>query len=668
MSNLFLYHLKLKFIFLKLKYYIICIICFLAFKSYCQIDINYLNNYNIQISDLIDNGNYELAQKKADSLFILSKKINYTEGIAESYNLKGVINRDQSNLRDALDNFLSALKLFEELKMPVKVAGMQNNIGLIYAEIKEYRTALAYYFKAEKINSAKKEKSRLAINYNNIATCYQKLNQFTSAQIYLQKSLVLRQEVSDTMGMAMAYHNIGINHQLTNEKDSAIFFFNKSLNYLSGMSENIGHAYNFLELGNTFLQQGKITEAENYLLKSLRIAEKSELEGVKVEIYKYLSSLYEKKQDFKKAFLYQNLFLSSKENVESDESKNEILKKELEFEFIKRQELQQKDSENKQAVSNAEIKNQKKLTMGAVIALVILSGLILIVFRGYNQKRKANFIISKQKEIVEHKNKEITDSINYAKYIQNALLPSEKAINELHIDCFILFKPKDIVSGDFYWIHNNPSTESTINEVYIAAVDCTGHGVPGALVSVVGNNGLNRCVKEFGIHDTGKILDKLSELVEETFEKSENELKDGMDLSLLKIRSNDSSEADKNTVNLQWSGANNPLWIIKKDTQNLEEIKADKQPVGKYDDRKPFTTHQMTLQKGDRLYLFTDGYADQFGGPNGKKFKYRQLEELLISTAHFNLNDQKHALEKAFDAWIGNHEQVDDVCIIGISV
>ena len=649
--------------FLKLKYYIFIAVYFFVLSGYSQVTTDYLKKCSNQISDLIDNAEYELAQKKIDSLIILSNQLNYTEGLAESFNLRGSINRDQSNLRDALDNFLSAIKLFEELKMPVKVAGIHNNIGLIYAEIKEYRTALAYYFKAEKINLSSDHKGFLAINYNNIATCYQKLNQFNSAQTYLNKSLALRQEISDTMGMAMAYHNIGINHQLTDDNDSAVFFFNKSLSYLGNMNENMGHAYNYLELGNSYLQKKKLAEAENYLLNALRISENNELEGLKVEIYKYLSEVYQQKNDYRKAFTFQNLYMSSKENIESDESKNEILKKELEYDFAKRQELQRKDAENKQAISNAEIQSQKKLTTGAVIALVILSGLIIIVFRSYNQKRKANDIISKQKELVEHKNKEILDSINYAKYIQNALLPSEKVISDLHVDCFILFKPKDIVSGDFYWIHNNPSSKTNENEVYVAAVDCTGHGVPGALVSVVGNNGLNRCVKEFGIHDTGKILDKLSDLVEETFEKSENELKDGMDISLLKINSNDS---DKNSVQLQWSGANNPIWIIKKDSAVLEEIKANKQPVGKFDDRTSFTTNQLSLQKGDRLYLFTDGYADQFGGPKGKKFKYRQLEELLLSTTHLALNDQKQALEKAFDSWKANHEQVDDVCIIGI--
>jgi serine phosphatase RsbU (regulator of sigma subunit) len=653
---------------LKLKNYIFIAVCFFVFNCYSQVTIKYLKKYNNQISDLIDNADYDIASKKIDSLYRMSRQINFMEGVAESYNLRGAINRDQSNLRDALDNFMEALKLFDSLKLPVKSAGMQNNIGLIYAEIKEYRTALSYYFKAEKINFAKNEKSILAINYNNIATCYQKLDQFTSAKIYLNKSLALRQEVNDTIGMAMAYHNIGINNQLTGYNDSAIYFFNKSLSYLEGMGENIGHAYNYLELGNSLLQQGKLAEAEKYLLSSLRISNANELEGLKVEIYKYLSMLYQRKNDFKKAFSFQNLYMSSKESIESDENKNEILKKELEYEFAKRQELQRKDAESKQAISNAEIQNQKKLTTGALIALIILSGLILIVLRSYNQKRKANDIISKQKELVEHKNKEILDSINYAKYIQNALLPSEKVISDLHVDCFILFKPKDIVSGDFYWIHNNPSTKSTENEIYIAAVDCTGHGVPGALVSVVGNNGLNRCVKEFGIHDTGEILDKLSDLVEETFEKSENELKDGMDISLLKIKSDSSFPLTDNTIDIQWSGANNPIWIIKKDTGTLEEIKADKQPVGKYDHRKQFTSHQLTLQKGDRLYLFTDGYADQFGGPKGKKYKYRQLEELLVSTVHFPLNEQKNALEQSFSNWIGNYEQVDDVCIIGISL
>lgn len=649
---------------MKLRAYI-CLLCLLVVvKTYSQADTVYFNTCNDRISNLIDNGNYELAKIEADSLLRVSTRMDYKPGMAEAHNLKGIINRDQSDLRDALDNYLQALKLFEELKLPTKIAGIQNNIGLIYAEIKEYRTALAYYFKAEKINKAGNKKNHLATIYNNIATCYQKLEQYSSAKFYLNKSLALRQERADTLGMAMAYHNIGVNYQLTGNKDSAIYFFHHSLGYLARMSPNIGHAYNYLELGNTFLQQDKPDEAEPYLLKALQISEKSELDGVKVEVYKYLSDLYRRKNDYKKAFTFQNLYMLLKETVESDESKNEILKKELEYAFNQKQNLQRIEADNRQAIYNAEIKNQKKLISYAVIGLVALSGLVLFVLRSYNQKRKANFIISKQKEIVEHKNKEILSSIAYAKYIQNALLPSGKAIEEAGLECFVLFKPKDIVSGDFYWIYRNLAEDGMQDETYMAAVDCTGHGVPGALVSVLGNNGLNRCVKEFGIRDTGKILDKLSELVEETFAASVDKLTDGMDISLVKISRGSSPSRKK----IQWSGANNPLWIVRRNSPLVQKIRADKQPIGKYADRRPFTAHELELQIGDRIFLFTDGYADQFGGPDGKKFKQLQLEEILLKSCSLSLPEQKQYLVDAFDTWKTDQEQVDDVCIIGISV
>lgn len=661
---------------MKLSFLIILVF----FSSFCfgQVDTLYFRDFNKRLNDIIDNGNYEFANEKVDSLLKVSRQLNYEEGIADAYNYKGVINRDQSNLKEALDNYLIALPLFEALKKDGKVAGIQNNIGLIYAEIKEYKTALAYYFKAVKINLKNRDKKidakdkvaqedkvkaniNLAINYNNIATCYQKINQPVSAQTYLNQSLNIRKTENDTIGMAMAYHNIGLNYQLKKNPDSAIVFFNLSLGYLSGMDENIGHAYNYLELGNTYLQKQKLNEAEGYLLNSLRIAQKSDLEGVKVENYKYLSKLYAIKKDFKNAFYYQDLFLNSKEKIESDESKNEILKKELEYDFNKKQELQRLEAKNQKAISDAEIKSQKKLIAYSIVGLIILSGLVLIVLRSNNQKKKANFIISKQKEIVEHKNKEIVDSINYAKYIQNALLPSDKVIAELPVECAVLYKPKDIVSGDFYWVHqpkNNPAT------VFIAAVDCTGHGVPGAMVSVVGNNGLNRCMEEFGLTETGKILDKLSELVEETFEKSGNELNDGMDISIIRITK---TEQDGNGIfDIQWSGANNPLWFIKSNERHIEEIKADKQPIGKFIRRNRFTTHRITLEKESRIYLFTDGFADQFGGEKGKKFKYKQLEELLIKTSYLSPSEQVNQIEKEFFLWKKDAEQVDDVCVIGI--
>jgi serine phosphatase RsbU (regulator of sigma subunit) len=284
--------------------------------------------------------------------------------------------------------------------------------------------------------------------------------------------------------------------------------------------------------------------------------------------------------------------------------------------------------------------------------------------------------VVKQKHLIEEKQKEILDSIHYAKRLQEAILPPLSFINEHLPNNFVLYQPKDVVAGDFYW------AEMKDDKFFIAAADCTGHGVPGAMVSVVCSNALNRTVNEFGITDTGKILNKTRELVLETFAKGNAEVKDGMDISLLCI--------DKKNNKAFWSGANNPLWYIdpvtscaphsvtsiefEKSTASglesaqpeIKEIKADKQPIGKTDNPKPYTTHEIELKPGIQFYLFTDGYADQFGGPKGKKFKYKQLEELLLENANKNMQEQHQTLITKFSEWKGDLEQVDDVCVIGV--
>ena len=269
-----------------------------------------------------------------------------------------------------------------------------------------------------------------------------------------------------------------------------------------------------------------------------------------------------------------------------------------------------------------------------------------------NQVEERTREVVKQKEIIEDKHKEITDSISYAKRLQQAILPPFEFITENISSNFILYKPKDIVAGDFYW------AEKMEEKFFIAAADCTGHGVPGAMVSVVCSNALNRCVKEFGISDTGKILDKTRELVVETFAKSNSDVKDGMDISILCI--------DKKNNKVFWSGANNPLWYI--EDGEIKEIKADKQPIGKTDNPKPFTTHEIELKTGIQFYLFTDGFADQFGGPRGKKYKYKQLSDLLLANCDLEMKQQMKQLEESFEVWKGSLEQVDDVCVVGVNL
>ena len=283
------------------------------------------------------------------------------------------------------------------------------------------------------------------------------------------------------------------------------------------------------------------------------------------------------------------------------------------------------------------------------------------MYNRFKVTRKQKGIIEEAHEELEEKNQEIMDSITYAKRIQSAILPPPKLVKQYLENSFILYKPKDIVAGDFYWM------ELAGNQVLFAAADCTGHGVPGAMVSVICNNGLNRSVREHGITEPGKILDKTREIVLQEFEKSEEEVKDGMDIALVALTREKKKEEREKTV-LKYAGAHNPLWVIRKDGTEVEEIKANKQPIGKFDDPKPFITHEVQLNPGDAFYVFSDGFADQFGGEKGKKFKAANFKKLLLSIQSESMDRQKELIDEAFEKWRGNLEQLDDVCVIGVRI
>ena len=300
----------------------------------------------------------------------------------------------------------------------------------------------------------------------------------------------------------------------------------------------------------------------------------------------------------------------------------------------------------------------------AIVAFVIM---LFYIIRSNLVRKKLNKELTEQKEViekqkveadeqralVEEKQHEIIDSITYAKRLQQAILPSLAAVKEHLPNSFVYYQPKDIVAGDFYWMH------TTKEAVFIAAADCTGHGVPGAMVSVVCSNALNRAVNEFNLADTGLILDKTRELVIETFEKSDAEVKDGMDISLMRI------ENLTGEKQIQWSGANNSLWYVL--NNELIEVKADKQPIGKYSEAKPFTTNNLTFNELVTFYLFSDGYADQFS-PDDKKLMKKKFKDIVLSIQSLPMAEQKNYLEKYHDDWKANMEQTDDVLVIGIKI
>jgi serine phosphatase RsbU (regulator of sigma subunit) len=271
-----------------------------------------------------------------------------------------------------------------------------------------------------------------------------------------------------------------------------------------------------------------------------------------------------------------------------------------------------------------------------------------------NKVTERTIQLKQEKEKVEYQKQEILDSIEYAKRIQTAILPPPRIVKEFLKHSFVLYLPKDIVAGDFYWM------ESMDDKIYFAACDCTGHGVPGAMVSVVCNNALNRALNEFGERDPAKLFDKTRELVLENFAKSDEEVQDGMDASLAVL--------NVETKKMLWSGANNPLWIYRTKSNFIEEIKADKQPIGKGYENKPFTTHKVDLNEGDIIYLFTDGYSDQFGGDKGRKLTKSKFKDLLLNIANLPMEKQREELLSFHDKYRGIEEQVDDICVIGVRV
>ena len=258
--------------------------------------------------------------------------------------------------------------------------------------------------------------------------------------------------------------------------------------------------------------------------------------------------------------------------------------------------------------------------------------------------------IKEQKEKIERAHEEIQDSITYAKRIQAAILPPERLVKEYFNQSFILYKPKDIVAGDFYWMDRRDDT------LFFACADCTGHGVPGAMVSVLCHSALNRSVREFGLRDAGAILTRTRDIVIEEFEKSEDEVLDGMDVALCALRGR----------HLEFSGAQRPLWILR--GGEILETKGDKQPIGRYDELVPFSTHQVELQEGDTLYLFSDGMIDQFGGEKGKKLMSWRFKDILMAISDKDMQEQKSEIDREFEKWRGREMQVDDVCVIGVRV
>ena len=635
--------------------------------------------------------------------FIQSVRVNHKEFFeARAYNTLGVASMNKSDFQNALNYLFKSLHMFEELKNKAFMGSCYDHIGTVYLSQSNFPKALDFFLKNLKIVEETKEKKGLENCYNNLGNVYLNLENFDKALEYYQQSLKIYEEHKDKMGIGACMVNLGIIYDEQGSYNKALDFYQRGLSNLVELNDKQGIADCYMNISDVYASKLEYPQALAYVFRSLELRKEigdrqgigscfgnlgdlyNKQENYKLakqycdsallisksiadingerEAYENLSDIYAKTERYKEAYdsyVKFKILTDSIFNVTNNKQLGDIR---TQFEVEKKEAELKLQAETEAALNNAERKRQQ-FVIYAVLALLIMVLLFsMLLYKRFRLTNKQKHIIElknmeteEQKLLVEEKQKEIIDSITYAKRLQQAILPAESTIKKHLPDSFVLYQPKDIVAGDFYWI------EHLDGFIFIAAADSTGHGVPGAMVSVICSNALNRAVKEFGLRETGKILDKTRELVLETFEKSDKEIKDGMDISLLRIK-----KTGNLTTEVQWSGANNPLWYIA--DKKLNEIKPDKQPIGKTDNPKPFTSHLLHPAKDTTFYLMTDGYADQFGGLQGKKFKYRQMNELVVSIQDKSLSEQMFILLNSFTQWKGALEQVDDVTLIGLKI
>lgn len=593
----------------------------------------------------------------------IKERLQDFKGQTSTYNNIGLIYYYQGDYRKAVKYYSKVIAIAEKHDIERAASAAYSNLSMIYESQNDFRKSIEYSLKSLKLNLASNNERSSITTFNALGTAYKKLNVLDSATYYFNKAITASINTKDVQGEALAIGNLSdIDFINGNYKDAFIKLDSSEIK-LTEIKDVRSLSELYLKKARLFDITGDIEKMTYFALKSFELSKETKSTEIQVHSSELLYQGYAKTNPIK-ALKFLELHVKLKDSLTSEENKKELIKREFEYDYSRKKLQDSIETDKLEKLSKAELQVQKAknskqkwmLIFGAIGVLLLVVFTVFIVNR-LRLVRKQKSIIHDQKvqvdnalESLEEKNTEIVDSIQYAKRIQTAILPSKKVIQETLKDSFVLYEPKDIVAGDFYWMHK------TAEKIFIAAADCTGHGVPGAMVSVICNNGLNRSVREFGLEDPGKILDKTRDLVIQEFEKSEEEVKDGMDIALCVIEGK----------SVSFSGAHNPLWILRNSSNVVEEIKADKQPIGKFSDPEPYTSNQIEVEQGDTIYIFSDGYADQFGGERGKKYKTSQFRKFLLGIQKEDMLTQKELLVNEFNNWKGDVEQLDDVCVIGI--
>ncbi|MES2761818.1 MAG: tetratricopeptide repeat protein [Bacteroidota bacterium] len=623
---------------------------------------------------------YEYYYKALD----IYKEVNNKQGYAAIYINLGFLFRQEGNVAKAIDAYHNALKVQISVNDMGGAATSYNNIGFVFDNQGEIAKALEYYTKALNIYLKMKDEDGIAISYSNIGYLFKTYgdplckSSKTDCQImankkaidYINRSVKIREKRNDKFGLASSLNLLGgiYDHYGDPEcfdgadcekisREKALVYYKKALELRIEVNSLRGISQSYSSLAEYMLRQGDLNAALDYGLKCMISAKELGSPEVVRDAAYVLNRIYEKQNQFQKSLKMYQLYIQMRDTIDNEETKGIILKKGFQIEYEKKATADSVRISEEKKVTTAQLKQERTQRFALYGGLVLVGLFGIFMFNRFKVTKKQNHLIQqqkaelqKQKELVEEHQKETLDSIHYAKRIQTALIANSDFITKNIPGNFILFKPKDIVSGDFYW-----ATEHK-HKFYLAICDSTGHGVPGAFMSLLNMGFLSEAIKEKNIEKPNEIFNYVRERLINTI--SDGGQKDGMDGILLCV--------DKKSNTLEYAAANNEPVLIR--DNEIIELPKDKMPVGKGERSESFTAHTIELRSGDILYLYTDGYADQFGGPKGKKFKYRQLNELLLSVKNKSLQDQATTLETAFLNWKGSQEQVDDVLVIGIRV
>ncbi len=633
-----------------LEYYKKTLLIFeqIGFKSGVQ--SSYIN-----IGLVYDNqGNYYKAIDYYEKSLRIAKEIDYKTGIGLCYNNIGNIYLNRGNNEKALEYYEMALKIGKKLGDKKRIRSSYNNIGLIYENLGNYDRAMYFYEKSLKINEELADKLRISYSYNNIGNIYLDQEYYDKAMDYYEKSLRKAEELGDKSNIGMCYNNIGTVYQYKGNFNKALEYFQKGLTMRLEINDKSEIGESYFNIGNIYKEQNNLDKELNYLLKAKKIFKEINVIYNLDVVAKSLMEVYEKLGKPQKALENYKLYVNIKDSLAKMDAEKQLYK----FEIDKNYELEKQADSIKHAdeiiLHQAEAITQKQRSNGLVLISIIILISLCLVFNQLKKVKKGKLLVEERNIVIEEKQKEITESIKYAKRLQDGILVPLDLVQSWLSESFILFKPKDIVSGDFYWI------EKVGDKIYFAVADCTGHGIPGALVSIICSNALSKSLQEDKISSPAKILDATRKLVEERFVRAADSIKDGMDISLCCL--------NVKTKTITWSGAMNPLWVVKKDAKEIQELKPDRQAIGMVENPKSFTEYKFKIAVGDSVYLFSDGYLDQFGGPKGKKYMKGKMKKFVLSLQNQSMQEQLVSFDKEFNSWKGNRDQIDDVCVMGVRI